>query len=61
MAREKWDEANTIHDPEESMDISADFEDRTVRNILPDWTRVPLSGGAGNFTARLTTRTEVGA
>jgi actin-related protein 10 len=46
VTREKWDEANANQDPEESMDLTADFEDRRVRNILPDWTKTPLPIGA---------------
>ncbi|KAG6865791.1 hypothetical protein C0991_011783 [Blastosporella zonata] len=46
VSREKWDEANTKHDPDESMDVAADFEDRSASNILPDWTRTPLPAGA---------------
>ncbi|KAG6828624.1 hypothetical protein H0H92_007269 [Tricholoma furcatifolium] len=60
VSRESWDEANTIHDPDESMDVSADFEDRIAKNILPDWTRTPLPNGAppANVSRILT---EVGA
>jgi actin-related protein 10 len=46
VAREKWDEANTNHDQDTDMDIPAEFEDRRARDILPDWTRTPLSVGA---------------
>ncbi|KAG6857384.1 hypothetical protein H0H87_004746 [Tephrocybe sp. NHM501043] len=46
VSRERWDEANTKHDPDQSMDVSADFEDRAASNILPDWTRTPLPVGA---------------
>lgn len=60
VAREKWDEANTNHDPDTSMDLSADFEDRTARNILPDWTRTPLTPGAPPATSNVS-QTEVGA
>jgi len=28
------------------MDVSPDLADRTVRNVLPDWTRMPLTAGA---------------
>ncbi|KAG6821321.1 hypothetical protein H0H93_000182 [Arthromyces matolae] len=60
VSRERWDEVNTRHDPDESMDVSADFEERSASNILPDWTRSPLSGGApvANVTRILA---EVGA
>ncbi|KAF8071805.1 fungal-specific actin related protein [Lyophyllum atratum] len=62
VAREKWDEANTNHDPDQSMDISADFEERAARNILPDWTRTPLPAGAPTANApHVPTQTEVGA
>ncbi|RDB26426.1 Actin-related protein 10 [Hypsizygus marmoreus] len=61
VAREKWDEANINHDPDESMDVSADFEDRSSRNILPDWTRTPLPAGAPSAKASLPPQTEVGA
>jgi actin-related protein 10 len=60
VAREKWDEANTNHDPDTNMDVSADFEDRTARNILPDWTRTPLPSGAPPAISNLR-QTEVGA
>ena len=60
VAREKWDEANTNHDPDTSMDVSADFEDRTTRNILPDWTRTPLPPAAPSAISN-TRQTEVGA
>ncbi|KAH0585318.1 hypothetical protein H2248_008559 [Termitomyces sp. 'cryptogamus'] len=46
VSRERWDEVNMKHDPDQSMDVSADFEDRSASNILPDWTRSPLPGGA---------------
>lgn len=46
MSRERWDEVNVKHDPDQSMDVSADFEDRSASNILPDWTRSALPGGA---------------
>ncbi|KAG6916054.1 hypothetical protein DXG01_008627 [Tephrocybe rancida] len=46
VSRERWDEANMKHDPDQSMDISADFEDRSASNILPDWTRTQLPAGA---------------
>ncbi|KAF5372771.1 hypothetical protein D9615_010125 [Tricholomella constricta] len=58
VAREKWDEANTNHDPDQSMDVSAGFEDRAAKNILPDWTRTPLPSGAPPASAP---RIEVGA
>ncbi|KAG5647019.1 hypothetical protein DXG03_001744 [Asterophora parasitica] len=62
VAREKWDEENTNHDPDQSMDITADFEDRAARNILPDWTRTPLPSGAPPANPpRLPVETEVGA
>ncbi|GLB40286.1 putative actin family protein [Lyophyllum shimeji] len=62
IAREKWDEANAKHDPDQSMDVSADFEDRAAKNILPDWTRTLLPIGAPPANVpRVSTQTEVGA
>ncbi|KAG6862467.1 hypothetical protein C0995_000013 [Termitomyces sp. Mi166 len=46
VSRERWDEVNIKHDPDQSMDVSADFEDRSASNILPDWTRTSLPSGA---------------
>lgn len=62
VVREKWDEVNAHHDPDESMDMS-EFEDRRARNILPDWTSSPLPMGApsANMNTRMATQTEVGA
>ncbi|KAG6900826.1 hypothetical protein C0993_000145 [Termitomyces sp. T159_Od127] len=46
VSRERWDEANVKHDSDQGMDVSADFEDRSASNVLPDWTRSILPGGA---------------
>ncbi|KAG5636655.1 hypothetical protein H0H81_007274 [Sphagnurus paluster] len=62
VAREKWDEANANLDPDQSMDVSADFEERAAKNILPDWTRTPLPSGAPPANVpRILTETQVGA
>ncbi|KAG6891366.1 hypothetical protein C0992_008077 [Termitomyces sp. T32_za158] len=59
VSRERWDEANVKHDPDQSMDVSADFEDRSASNILPDWTRSILPSGAPAANVSYTI-TEVG-
>ncbi|GLB43158.1 hypothetical protein LshimejAT787_1300650 [Lyophyllum shimeji] len=33
VAREKWDEANTVRDTDDDMDLSVDFEEHTARNM----------------------------
>ena len=47
MPREKWDEADPAQNADEDMPpVSAGTLDRAPRNILPDWTRMPLPMGA---------------
>lgn len=55
MSREKWDEADPEReDPDTSMAESTarravaagHGQSPPSRNVLPDWTRIPLSGGA---------------
>ncbi|KAF9466640.1 actin-domain-containing protein [Collybia nuda] len=46
VAREKWDEANSVQDADNSMDTFIDHEGRTAKSILPDWTRTSLPAGA---------------
>lgn len=62
VAREKWDEADPNRDPDESMEISTEVPDR-FRNILPDWTRMPLPAGAppAVLIPRVSPQAQVGA
>ncbi|KAF5340901.1 hypothetical protein D9758_012166 [Tetrapyrgos nigripes] len=55
VSREKWDEADPHRDDDDmDMDLSPskpgghghDLQQHTPRNILPDWTRIPLPSGA---------------
>jgi actin-related protein 10 len=47
VPREKWDEADPAQNADEDMPpVSAGTLDRAPRNILPDWTRMPLPMGA---------------
>jgi actin-related protein 10 len=42
VSREKWDEACSREDPDDSMDDSAEGTVRSAASILPDWTKLPL-------------------
>lgn len=69
VPREKWDEADpATREGDDSMDVSLDHNDRTTRNVLPDWTRMSLTPGAApsltptpNPLLRSSPRTQVGA
>lgn len=43
VARERWDEADPAQDADDLPLVSASALDRAPRNILPDWTRIPVS------------------
>lgn len=44
ITREKWDEAEARTNPDESMTIEPN--DKTIHELVPDWTRSPLPVGA---------------
>lgn len=51
VARERWDEEDA-RNAEDGMDVSLDSK-QSPHNILPDWTRTPLSAGAPPANVRL--------
>ncbi|KAI0034933.1 actin family [Vararia minispora EC-137] len=50
LSREKWDEAAEEERQSAREDASEDMQRRVIRNVLPDWTRMPLPSGAPPVT-----------
>ncbi|KAI0789908.1 actin-domain-containing protein [Abortiporus biennis] len=46
VPREKWDEADAPSDEDDPMGSPVQTPSRSTQNVLPDWTRTPLSAGA---------------
>ncbi|KAH7906847.1 actin family [Hygrophoropsis aurantiaca] len=46
VPREKWDEADPRQNEDDDVVMSAPGVENTPRNVIPDWTRVPLQAGA---------------
>lgn len=60
IAREKWDEAFSQQDEDDDMDVTT-ISEQPPKNILPDWTRTPLSVGAPSVAKAASTQAVVGA
>ncbi|KAL4062905.1 actin-domain-containing protein [Scleroderma citrinum] len=61
IAREKWDEAFAPQDDDDEVTASTARPEQPSKDILPDWTRTPLSVGAPPAAKSPSTQATVGA